>query len=262
MEWELADANRRDGIARTAAALYRLRGVGYEVLDRYLRQPGDHNATLSELCQTLSDPDLISPAFRLLELGSPSDLHVRWLLTSNIEAMTAAEVDDVVRFTVRPIAEHDSLIERMLLADYLFRRLPHDDRLNSFWVRRAYAAVYSSRDLFVTLADADRDELTQYIPTMTALQSRVRNLARSADLRDRYQAVRLVGEARAEAYPHIRELHDEAARASGSAEWTSSATPAAFQEAYLAALHATDQDGLDPSAMRALLEAADAHRGA
>ncbi len=265
IEWELADATRRDGIARAAAALYRLGGVGYEVLDRYLRQLGDHNSTLSELCQEQSSPDLISPAFRLLELGPPSDLHVRWLLTSNIEAMTAAEVDNIVRFAVRPIAENDSLVERMFLADYLFRRRPHDDRLNSFWVRRAYAAVYSSRDLFLTLADADRDALTQYIPTMTALQSRVRNLARSADLRDRYQALRLVGEAREATYPHTLELHDEAARAPGSAEWKSSVTPAGFREAYLAALRAIDQDGLDISALEALLEAiraADGHRGA
>ena len=256
IEWELADATRRDGIARTAAALFRLGGVGYEVLDRHLREPGDHNATLSELCQTLSSPELISPAFRLLELGPPSDLYVRWLATSNIDAMTSAEIDDVVRFTVRPIAENDSLEERMFLADYLFRRLPQDDRLNSFWVRRAYAAVYSSRVLFLTLADASREGLPQYLSTMTALQSRVRNLARSADLGDRYRALRLVDEACREGYPRFRELHDEAARAPASAEWKSSATPVAFHEAYLHALHAIGHDGSDISGpLTTLLEA-------
>jgi hypothetical protein len=245
IEWELADAARRDRIARTAAALYRLSGLGYEVLDRYLREPGDHNAALSELCQEQATPELIGPAFRLVELGPPSDLYVRWLLTRNIDAMTAAEVDDIVRFTVRPIATGDSLEERMLLADYLFRRLPHDDRLNSFWVKRAYAAMYSSRVLLVTLADANRDELMQYIATMTALRSRVRNLARSDDLRERVHALCLVAEARQEGYPHIHELHDDVARAPGSAEWKSSATPTAFRDAYLQALHAIAEDSPD-----------------
>lgn len=75
--------------------------------------------------------------------------------------------------------------------------------------------------------------------------SRVRNLVRSEDLRDRYHGLRLVLEARQEGYPHIEELHDEAPWAPGSAEWNSSATPTAFRDAYLPALHAIGKDSPD-----------------
>src|SRR5262245_9651056 len=116
-----------------------------------------------------------------------------------------------------------------------------------------------SRVLLLTLADATRDGLAQYSPAMEALRSRVRNLARSADLRERASALQLVAEARNEGYPRLPELHDEAARATGSAEWNSSGTPGAFRDAYLRALHASvAEDGPDlwPTTMSELWEAA------